>query len=105
MQYSAQANAVNFAQLRQSICNDAIASALVAEEAASGRGDHHVLFSILPLKRHGGGVSAGVDFRHPQLLAGFRIKGAEAAVVGGADKYEAAGGGERSADVGPSGVL
>src|SRR4051812_4550251 len=76
-----------------------------AEETAAAGGDDHILPAVLAEKGHRRNVGAGRQFRLPQLLAGLRFEGAEAAVDRGADEDDAAGGGDAAADVERAGVV
>ena len=48
--------------LRQGIGDHGVGATPIAEEAAPGRGDHDILFAVLSLERHGGGVRAGMGY-------------------------------------------
>src|ERR1017187_1966945 len=67
---------------------------LVVLVAAAGR-DHH---KLLPAPRiqegHGSSVGAGRQAGHPKLAAVVLVECAEAAVIRGADKHQAAGSNE-----------
>src|ERR1044071_9668031 len=96
---SARATAAIRNGLRHRISDHGVGVAAVPGESAAGGGDDDVLSAVLALEGDGSGGRAGIHLIHPQLLAGLGIEGAEAAVVGRADEDQAAGGGERSADV------
>src|SRR5436190_19365470 len=49
-------------------------------------------------------MAARRQLRHPELLAGLRVKGAEPFIVGGANEDEAAGRGEADAQVARAGL-
>src|SRR6185436_1081231 len=74
------------------------------EKTAAARGDDDVLAAVFAHERHRHAVGARLQLGFPQLLAGLRFERAEAAIDGRTDEDQAAGGGNRAADVRGAGV-
>src|SRR5258706_7862243 len=76
----------------------------VQERAASG---HHrdVLLAVCALVGDGRSMGGIVQLLGPDFLPRRRVEGTEAAVIGGADEGQPAGGGERRTQAGPAGIL
>src|SRR4051812_33652972 len=78
--------------LRQCEGNDFIAFQFGANKAAACRGDGHELPAVRTLVTDRCGFGRCVQGRGPEIPAGGGLKGAEPAVIGGADKGDAGGG-------------
>src|SRR6185437_5630248 len=90
--------------------DDAVAGSIVevtvqGHDAGTAEGfDYDILLAVAAFVGNGDGVGAGINFLGPQLFAGAGVEGAEATVISGADKDQAAGGDDHRTRIGRASI-